>query len=251
MTSDRLSKREDRALHQALASVVLTQFPNPQRKDCPETSVLRAIAKKHIPMRDPAHEHVGSCSPCFSELTEIRDALHRRNMMWAIGTAGTAVLVLAVLVTYFAFLRVGSLLRQEAAQPRSPIETPQIDEPNRSLPPSQPGQVAAMLDLRSASVTRTVQPSGSPSSLQPIEIPRGLLALTIQLPIGSEAGSYDVEIRKPNQPAARATKAQATIENGITKLPINVDTSSIQPGEYEFGWRQANFGWRYHPIVIR
>src|SRR3954470_14564545 len=97
MTSDRLSKREDRALHQALASVVLTQFPNPQRKDCPESPVLHAIAKKHIPMRDPVHEHVGSCSPCFSELTEIRDALHRRNMMWTIGTAGTAVLVLAVL----------------------------------------------------------------------------------------------------------------------------------------------------------
>ena len=85
MTRDRLSKREDRALHQALASVVLTQFPNPQRKDCPESSVLRAIAKKHIPMRDPVHEHVGSCSPCFSELTEIRDAFQIKRIVFVRG----------------------------------------------------------------------------------------------------------------------------------------------------------------------
>jgi hypothetical protein len=251
MTSDRLSKREDRALHQALASVVLTQFPNPQRKDCPETSVLRAIAKKHIPMRDPAHEHVGSCSPCFSELTEIRDALHRRDMMWFLGTAGTAVLVLAVFVAYFAFLRVGSPVRQEAVQPRSPVETPQVDDPNRSLPPSQPGQVAAMLDLRNASVTRTIQPSGATSSMQPIEIPRGLLAITVQLPIGSEAGSYELEIRKANQPAIQTVTAQADIDAGITKLLLKIDTTSIEPGEYDFAWRLTNFGWRRYPIVVR
>jgi hypothetical protein len=108
-----------------------------------------------------------------------------------------------------------------------------------------------MLDLRNASTTRTVQPSGPTSNLQPIEIPRGLLALTVQLPVGSEVGLYEVEIRKPNQPAIRAAKGQATIENGITKLPVNVDTSSIQPGEYEFAWRLANFSWRHYPILIR
>src|SRR2546428_9955102 len=119
MMRDRLSKREDRRLHQALASVVLTQFPNPKRKDCPGTSVLRAIATKTIPMRDPVHEHVGSCSPCFSELTEIREAIHRRNVMWTVGTASAAGVALAVLVLYFAFLRVDSP-RQDAVQPGTP-----------------------------------------------------------------------------------------------------------------------------------
>src|SRR2546428_3459478 len=120
MMRDKLSKREDRALHQALASVVLTQFPNAQRKDCPGTSILRAIATKSIPMRDPVHEHVGSCSPCFSELTEIQEALRRRNAMWAMGTAATALLVLAF-VAYFAFLRVDGP-REEAVQPGAPTE---------------------------------------------------------------------------------------------------------------------------------
>ena len=109
----------------------------------------------------------------------------------------------------------------------------------------------ALLDLRNASTTRTVQPSGSTSNVQPIEIPRGRLALTVQLPVGSEAGSYEVEIRKPNQSATRTAKSQATIENGITKLPINMDTNSIQPCEYEFAWRLADFSWRHYPILIR
>src|SRR5262245_38578979 len=122
MMRDKLSKREDRAIHRALASIVLTQYPNPERRDCPGTSVLRAIATKNISMRDAAHEHVGSCSPCFSELTEIRQALRRRNLTWALGTAGAAVLVLAI-VAYFAFLRVGT--EQEAVQPGGPTANTQ------------------------------------------------------------------------------------------------------------------------------
>ena len=251
MMRDKLSKREDRVLHRALASVVLTQFPNPGRKDCPGSPVLRAIATKSIPMRDPAHDHVGSCSPCFSELTEMRQALHRRNVMWAMGTAGAAVLVLAVFVGYFVFLRVDNPVRQAVVRPGAPTETHQSAD---SIPKPQPSQTEyemALLDLRNASATRTTKPSTSNSNVQPIEIPRGPLALTVQLPIGSDVGAYEVEIRKSNQPALRAAKGKATIENGITKLLVNLDTSSIQPGEYEFAWRLDDFSWRHHPILIR
>lgn len=251
MMRDKLSKREDRVLHRALASIVLTQYPNPERKDCPGTPVLRAIATKSIPMRDPAHEHVGSCSPCFSELTEIRRAFHRRNVLWATGTAGAAVLILAVLVAYFAFLRVQSPVRQEAGQPGGPTATPQTGDSIPTAPPSQTEYEMALLDLRNASATRTLEPSASSSNVRPVEIHRGLLTLTVQLPTGSEAGSYEIEIRKPNQPAIRAAEGQATIENGITTLVINMDTAFIQAGEYEFSWRLADFGWRYYPILVR
>jgi len=152
----------------------------------------------------------------------------------AMGTTGTAVLVLALSVVYFAFLRVDNRGRQEVFRPGAPAQTPQRADSIPKPPPTQTEYEMALLDLRFASPTRTIQSSGSISNVQPIEIPRGLLALTVQLPIGSEAGSYEVEIRKPNQPATTAAKGQATIENGITKLPINVDTSSILPGEYGF-----------------
>ena len=87
---DKLSRREDRALLKALRAVVLTQFPNPDRKECPGTPTLHAIATKRISMLDSAHEHVGSCSPCFKELTQIRRRLQRRKiLLWAMGTTGT------------------------------------------------------------------------------------------------------------------------------------------------------------------
>jgi len=253
MMPDKLSKRQDKALHKALASVVLTQFPNPERTDCPGAEVLRAIATKRISMRDPAIEHVGQCSPCFAELTQMRKTRHRRKVLSASGT-GVMVVILAILVTYFSSRRVDSQIQHQTSQ--TSVETgiaTQIGggaQRGGSVPPAL-SQQTALLDLRNASATRTVEPSLSSSHVQPIEIPRGPLALTVQLPIGSDVGAYEVEIRKSNQPALRAAKGKATIEDGITKLPVNLDTSSIQPGEYEFAWRLDDFSWRHHPILIR
>jgi hypothetical protein len=79
MMRDELTRREDQAFLTAARTVVLTQFPNPQRTDCPGRSVLHAIATKRISMSHPAHEHVGTCSPCFSELTEIRQSQQHRR----------------------------------------------------------------------------------------------------------------------------------------------------------------------------
>lgn len=116
--------------------------------------------------------------------------------------------------------------RQEAVQPGAPTGVPQTDREIRSTPPARPDQIIAKLDLRNASTTRTVQPSGSTSNLQPIEIPRGLLTLTVQLPIGSEPGSYQVEIRRANQPTISPVEAQATIDNGIPKLLVSITRSA-------------------------
>ena len=255
MMPEKLSKRQDKALHEALASVVLTQFPNPERTDCPGTEVLRAIATKRISMRDPAIEHVGQCSPCFAELTQMRQTRHRRKVLSATGT-GATVVILAILITYFSFRRVE--IQHQTSQ--TSVETGianqigGVAQRGGSVPPApspEPRYETALLDLRNASATRTVEPSLSSSNVQPIEIPRGPLALTVQLPIGSDVGAYEVEIRKSNQPALRAAKGKATIENGITKLLVNLDTRSIQTGEYEFAWRLDDFSWRHHPILIR
>ena len=247
MMRDKLSKREDRALLRALRAVTLTQFPNPDRKDCPETAVLQSIAMKRISMLDPVHEHVVNCSPCFTELTEMRRTLQQRTvLLWAMGTTGTAIVILAVWITYFGSHPVDSPIRPKTAQTEQPGGAPAP-----TTPPPLPKYEIALLDLRYSSATRTVEPSVSSSNVKPIEIPRGLLALTVQLPVGSDAGSYEVEIRKSNLPPIRTVKGQATIESGITKLLVNVDTGSIQTGEYEFAWRQADFNWRHHPILIR
>ena len=95
-----LSKRQSRALFRALARVVMTQFPNPERNGCPRATVLRAIGTKRISMRDPAIEHVGRCSPCFRELTAMRRAILTRKVLWLVG-AVIAVVMLSVLTDHF------------------------------------------------------------------------------------------------------------------------------------------------------
>src|SRR5688572_10789115 len=99
-TSERLSKREYRELHRALESVVLTRFPNPERKDCPGLDTLRAIAQKKLPMRHPSGDHVTRCSPCFSELLEIRKTLRQRRVVWSLATAAASILILTVLLGF-------------------------------------------------------------------------------------------------------------------------------------------------------
>ena len=230
MIGDQLSKQEDRELHRALESVVRTQFPNPRRNDCPGIETLRTIAQKRISMRDPAIDHVGHCSPCFSELTDIRQAIRRRNLQWKAGGVAAAVLVLALLINYVGFRRGDSGIAGPTAQPQRQI---------------------AMIDLRNASAARSVLPSGTATAQPQIEIPRAIVSLTIQLPIGSEAGSYEVQIRKPNSGATASGKGQASIEDGITRLTLDIDTTAIPVGEYEFAWRMADFDWRSYAVLIR
>src|SRR2546425_346769 len=142
----------------------------------------------------------------------------------------------------------GSSESSPAVQPGNGAQT---TAPAPSPPPPLPKYEIALLDLRNASVSRSVDRLESNSNVPPIEIHRGLLALTVQLPTGSDAGLYEVEIRDSNQQPIRMTKGEAKIENGITKLSIDVDTRSIRPGEYAFTWRSVDFDWREYPAVIR
>jgi len=224
MMGDRLSKRNYRTLHQTLESVVLTQFPNPERKGCPGTAVLQTIARKRISMQDPALDHAGRCSPCFAELTNLRRAIRKQNVAWITGAAAAAVILIVALLGYFGFQNGKS-------------QTP------------EPKQIAAVLDLRNASTNRAIQVPGPEEP--PIEIPRGRLRLAINLPIGSEAGSYEVQIRKRSQPANLMSVGQARIEGGITKLEVEIDTSSLPIGTYDFSWRMTGYDSRYYPIVIQ
>ena len=256
---DKLTRREDRALLKALREIVLTQYPNPERKDCPGTSILRAIATKRISMFDPAHEHVGSCSPCFEELTDIRRRLQRRNILtWATSAATTAIVVVSVLLTYprphrqenpVARQREQTIQANNSQGPTEPADA--IKTAPAPPRPPQPQYELAVLDLRNASVARSIEPAGPASNAKPIEITRGLLTLLTQLPVGSDSGPYEVQIRDAKQQPIRNAKGEAVIENGITKLSINVDVRSVPPGEYEFAWRQADFSWRHYPISIR
>jgi len=220
---------EDRAFLKALETVVLTQFPNPERRNCPGTATLTAIAKKAISMRDPAIEHVGHCSPCFKELHEIRTRMRQTRALSA-AAGSTAILVAAILVGLFSLHR--------------PADNSAIDGAQRN--PQN-----AEIDLREFSLVRgEPQPAATNTPRVPL-LNRGLLNVQIKLPVGAEEGPYDVAIKINDDSPLTTVSGEAKIENYITTLRMTIDTSHIPKGDYRLAVRHPGFDWRYYPLTIR
>ena len=56
------------------------QFPNPERKGCPDEDVLQALAEDRISPNDPALLHVGSCSECYTEYLHLRREIEEERL---------------------------------------------------------------------------------------------------------------------------------------------------------------------------
>ena len=115
------------------------EFPNPGRVGCPDSAILRGIALRKLQLAEvePWLEHLGSCSPCFQEFTELRKqaaSRRRRTQAWL---AAAAVLILAV--AGWLWVRT-----QHAVQPPE----------------------TAVLDLRDLSVARGQNPERNPQYTQ-------------------------------------------------------------------------------------
>ena len=98
------------------------------------------------------------------------------------------------------------------------------------------------------SMTRAI---GGGGEKKPIYLERGREALTIQLPVGSKAGTYAFQLRNQANQVLVSKSAAATIANGVTSFRVNVDLSGLQPGQYSMEVRQVPWDWEYFPVVLR
>ncbi|MGH9770520.1 MAG: hypothetical protein ACRD4Q_02285 [Candidatus Acidiferrales bacterium] len=231
MAGQRDSQREEHEFLRLLAQSALNDYPNPERIGCPGPEFLRTLAfhRKSIPLSDPRLHHVVHCSPCFREFTAFQAAARkRRNTLWGMVAAIAA--VIAICVGLWASGTFNQLAPPGAASP---------------------APIIAQIDLRNWSITR-----GAPEPSQhhgPIPVPRRRLQLTILLPFGSQAGTYQVQILKQhaNQPLIRAS-GQAVIVDGITKLKVSLNTSSLTSGNFLLlGIRRPPLDWTSYPITIQ
>src|SRR5258708_17776594 len=64
-----LSRGEERRLIQRAADAVMSDFPNPERLGCPESTALIAIAQGRLASPETADviDHIATCSPCLLE----------------------------------------------------------------------------------------------------------------------------------------------------------------------------------------
>jgi hypothetical protein len=216
---EEFNKEEKRVLD-LLTHGLSREFPNPHRVGCPDTAVLTGIAFRTLRLAEvePWLEHLGSCSPCFQEFTELRKkaASRRRRTAWL---AVAAVLIFAV----------AGWLWVRTQHPVQPTET-------------------AVLDLREFSVGRGQ--NTTQTDQRSLEIHRSAKHLILDLPIGSKEGAYDIAILSESGVEMLGATGAAQLQDHIVSLRADVDVGGVPPGLYFLALRQPGLEWTRYPLHV-
>lgn len=216
-----LSKNEEKQLREALSRTFLDGYPNPERRGCPGSDILRAIASGRLTLEEaePWINHFSSCSPCTREFSELRKDHQRQRILRLSGIAAGVLLAAAVTAWYLV---------------RSPFGPAQLRP--------------VTVDLSEWAILRG--PEGNPAN-PPLQLAKGYLDMTVYLPAGSEPGMYDVQVvREPGQPVWSAQR-EAKFENYKATLRVQVDLRRFSPGLYLLAFRRQDRSWTYIPLVLK
>ena len=74
--------------------------------------------------------------------------------------------------------------------------------------------------------------------------------LTVNLPVGSKAGTYEFGLLKGDK-AIISAHADAEIHNGTTAFIVRIDLSKVASGEYSMNVRRVPWDWSHFPVVVR
>lgn len=244
---DSLSPKEEREMRGTLRDIFATDFPNPERRGCPENAEakLKALAwRRRFPEAEQIISHLGRCSPCYQEHEEFIRQHRSRQRLYRLA----AVAVLVVGVGFWASWRFltsgGTILPQPSPVVQTPQSQPQTPEP--PVQEKQPPEVqVAVLDLTKRGVAR----GESNNSQGDLVLPIGRLKLSIHLPIGSEEGAYEVRIS--GQGHSLRAKGHASFKNHITVLTIGANTSAFEAGSYVLAIRQVGWGSYQYPLQVK
>jgi hypothetical protein len=200
-----------------IEDILLTGFPNPERKGCPPGDVIEALGNRKIGRDDPAWRHIWGCSPCFREFKIIRDArvarveqAERQKRTRRNFAAATAAIASAFVGGYF--------LVSETRSKQSR------------------GVAIVSVDLTEAGIKRGTSDDDSKIFAQ---LPRKLDEIHLMLPRFSRLGRYVVAIleSKLESTAVALGSAVAKLSGGQPTLVVSLDLSDARPGLYFLGTR--------------
>jgi hypothetical protein len=241
---DSLSANEEREMRDMLRDIFASDFPNPERRGCPENveAKLKALAwRRRFPEAQEIISHLGSCSPCYQEHAEFVRQQRSRQRLYRL--AAVAVLVVGVGIWISWKLMRGAGLTNPEVPPIVNALPPERLATLAPVPELEkqkaPAVQVAILDLRKRGITRG---ENSTEPEEDLNLPRGRLKLSIYLPFGSEVGQYEVRISGRKKQVA-AAKGAALMRNHITVLDVNIDTGAIEAGRYQLAIRQVGWGW--------
>jgi hypothetical protein len=205
-------------LKRQLQDSILREYPNPERRGCPGTPILQELASRPLDEtieNDSNWQHVTHCSECYKEFLDIRAAMKRlqKTRRVALGLGLVAAVVAVAAILFFT--------NRQAGAPRSARSkvAEQIFHPR-------------VIDLEGQSTTRSEK---GKEEMKPIPLGREPEELTIRLPFGSRAGTYEIELLKTADRPLLSLTGEARIDNGVTALTARMDLSKYDPGKYFFG----------------
>jgi|SRR5947209_9043838 len=200
--------------------VFLHAYPNPERIGCPGSEVLRGLATKDLPISHPAREHITRCSPCFQEFRAFEKGILREKSKKTWIRAGLGLAAAATVAIVIAII------------PLSHHHGPQ--------------QTIGVWKIPSA--TRDVD---NGMTAKPLSISRQEGVVRITLPLGSDDGQYEIQIRRsPEGPVIQSYIGKAEIAKSETQLPLEADFRDLPPGLYAVAYRHGDATWHIVPLVV-
>ena len=193
--------------------------PNPNREGCPSRDELVRVSRLETPMGDAAYAHIVRCSPCFREMRALQQAgaTRRRSRGWAVASA--AIVALIAGASWW--------------MARSPKDA---------------ALVAITIDLRPFAVMRGDTQSPPPA---PVGIPRARLDATIVLPLGAEAGTYEVQLRDRELSIRMTATGEAEFSGSVTALRVPINTVDLPADTYQLQVLRADGDWRSVPAEVQ
>jgi hypothetical protein len=201
---------------------IQTAYPNPDHLGCPPPQALVDMARRKLPVTPEEQNHIFHCSPCFATYLGIRNQI-RRSRIIRLSTIWTCSTVLLIGLTVYTY---------------------------NQRPVSPPLQFATTFNLQERPVFR-----GTKSAVihpSPFVMPRGIVHLSLTLPLGSQAGAYQVQIcrNKTAEPLVMTSGDAAVRPDGSTILNVDVNSASLQEGQYALGIRRDDAEWSYSPLLV-
>jgi hypothetical protein len=221
-----------------------TGFPNPNREGCPPRSSLRAMAYRdqRLVLGDLPVSHIVSCSPCFQEYAHFRRmSLLFRGIRIAVALGVAAMLFVAARFVWNHTRRSGepNISEGQLAKQQPPVTTKQ------QAPPTAPSPLR--VDLASFSPSRG---DAKDDSEKKVHLPPKLLRVEFLLPLGMEAGEYEIQLQDSTGTTFIHKSALGRMNDGITSVEMDIDLSSTTRGSFTLMIRPPGLDWRRFPVVV-
>lgn len=223
------AKHDERIVQQAF----LDAFPNPQRIGCPGDQVIRAIARR-TDSDENVRRHMRRCSPCSQDLLTFRQQWRNVKVIRLafLTAAAAALLIFAGIYQYSRF--------------HVPSSKPNLIAGNDHPPPLE----TDTLDFYHSTTQRG---TGNPNRIVQT-VRSSARILVVILPMSSQPGEYEFEIRKGSDDgdAIKLVRATASLKaDGRTALEFDLG-SPLRPGSYGAAFRpQGSSLWSYGTFTVQ